>query len=97
MVAELNIVTEWLPGTWNRAVSLFWKTRARFGDQEDPYWAVLSLSRKPFRHGCFTLPPWSPRTTFSFGPQFMRCTRRYYELPPFARAACRLLPALDGD
>jgi hypothetical protein len=42
MVAELNIVTEWLPEQMEPGTIFVLENAGQVGDQEDPYWAVLS-------------------------------------------------------
>jgi len=42
MVAELNIVTEWLPEQMEPGTIFVLENAGEVGDQEDPYWAVLS-------------------------------------------------------
>ncbi len=42
MVAELNIVTEWLPELMEPGSIFVLENAGEVGDQEDPYWAVLS-------------------------------------------------------
>jgi hypothetical protein len=42
MVAELNIVTEWLPEQMEPGSIFVLENAGEVGDQEDPYWAVLS-------------------------------------------------------
>ena len=42
MVAELNIVTEWLPEQMEPGSIFVLENAGEVGDQDDPYWAVLS-------------------------------------------------------
>ena len=42
MVAELNIVTEWLPEQMEPGSIFVLENAGEVGNQDDPYWAVLS-------------------------------------------------------
>lgn len=42
MVAELNIVTEWLPEQMEPGSIFVLENAGEVGNQEDPYWAVLA-------------------------------------------------------
>ena len=42
MVAELNIVTEWLPEQMEPGSIFVLENAGEVGDQDDPYWAVLA-------------------------------------------------------
>src|SRR5579884_616982 len=42
MVAELNIVTEWLPEQMEPGSIFVLENAGQVGEQDDPYWAVLS-------------------------------------------------------
>jgi len=42
MVAELSIVTEWLPEQMEPGSIFVLENAGTVGDQDDPYWAVLS-------------------------------------------------------
>jgi len=42
MVAELSIVTEWLPEQMEPGSIFVLENAGAVGDQDDPYWAVLS-------------------------------------------------------
>jgi hypothetical protein len=42
MVAELNIVTEWLPEQMEPGSIFVLENAGEVGDQNDPYWAVLA-------------------------------------------------------
>src|SRR6185369_8787382 len=42
MVAELNILTEWLPEQMEPGSIFVLENAGEVGDQDDPYWAVLS-------------------------------------------------------
>jgi hypothetical protein len=42
MVAELSIVTEWLPEQMEPGTIFVLENAGTVGDQDDPYWAVLS-------------------------------------------------------
>ena len=42
VVAELNIVTEWLPEQMEPGSIFVLENAGEVGDQDDPYWAVLA-------------------------------------------------------
>ena len=42
MVAELNILTEWMPEQMEPGSLFILENAGEVGDQEDPYWAVLA-------------------------------------------------------
>ena len=42
MVAELNILTEWLPEQMEPGSLFVLENAGEVGDQDDPYWAVLA-------------------------------------------------------
>ena len=42
MVAELNILTEWIPEQMEPGSLFVLENAGQVGDQDDPYWAVLS-------------------------------------------------------
>jgi hypothetical protein len=42
MVAELNIVTEWLPEQMEPGSIFVLENAGEVGNQDDPYWAVLA-------------------------------------------------------
>ena len=42
MVAQLNIVTEWLPEQMEPGSIFVLENAGEVGDQDDPYWAVLA-------------------------------------------------------
>lgn len=42
MVAELNIVTEWLPEQMEPGSIFVLENAGKVGDQDDPFWAVLA-------------------------------------------------------
>ena len=42
MVAQLNIVTEWLPEQMEPGTIFVLENAGQAGDQDDPYWAVLA-------------------------------------------------------
>jgi len=42
MVAELNILTEWLPEHMEPGSLFILENAGQVGEQEDPYWAVLA-------------------------------------------------------
>jgi hypothetical protein len=42
MVAQLNIVTEWLPEQMQPGSIFVLENAGEVGDQDDPYWAVLA-------------------------------------------------------
>jgi hypothetical protein len=42
MVAELNILTEWMPEQMEPGSLFILENAGQVGEQEDPYWAVLA-------------------------------------------------------
>ena len=42
MVAELNILTEWIPDQMQPGTLFILENAGQVGDQSDPYWAVLA-------------------------------------------------------
>ncbi len=42
MVAELNILTEWIPEQMEPGTVFILENAGEVGNQEDPYWAVLA-------------------------------------------------------
>lgn len=42
MVAELNILTEWMPDEMEPGSLFILENAGEVGDQDDPYWAVLA-------------------------------------------------------
>ncbi|HLJ27017.1 MAG TPA: hypothetical protein VKY85_09945 [Candidatus Angelobacter sp.] len=42
MVAELNILTEWMPEQMGPGSLFILENAGEVGEQDDPYWAVLS-------------------------------------------------------
>ena len=42
MVAELNILTEWIPEQMEPGSLFVLENAGQVGDQDDPYWAVLA-------------------------------------------------------
>jgi hypothetical protein len=42
MVAELNILTEWIPEQAEPGTLFVLQNAGQMGDQDDPYWAVLA-------------------------------------------------------
>jgi hypothetical protein len=42
MVAELNILTEWIPEQMEPGTLFILENAGQVGEPEDPYWAVLS-------------------------------------------------------
>ena len=42
MVAELNVLTEWIPEQMEPGSLFVLENAGQVGDQDDPYWAVLS-------------------------------------------------------
>lgn len=42
MVAQLNIVTEWIPEQMEPGAIFVLENAGQVGDHDDPYWAVLS-------------------------------------------------------
>ena len=42
MVAELNFLTEWIPEQMEPGSLFVLENAGQVGDQDDPYWAVLS-------------------------------------------------------
>lgn len=42
MVAQLNIVTEWMPEEMEPGAIFVLENAGEVGDHDDPYWAVLS-------------------------------------------------------
>jgi hypothetical protein len=42
MVAELNILTEWMPERMEPGSLFILENAGQVGEQEDPYWAVLA-------------------------------------------------------
>lgn len=58
MVAQLNIVTEWLPEAMEPGSIFVLENAGQVGDEDDPYWAVLAcpecgtlglITRRQFR------------------------------------------------
>ena len=45
MVAELNVLNEWIPEQMQPGTIFVLENAGRVGEKEDPYWAVLVLSR----------------------------------------------------
>ena len=45
MVAELNVLNEWIPEQMGPGTIFVLENAGRVGEKEDPYWAVLLLSR----------------------------------------------------
>ena len=42
MVAELNVLNEWIPEQMSPGTLFVLENAGEIGEQEDPYWAVLS-------------------------------------------------------